>query len=104
MSTTFTVRNGTAVGQESLCRTCRHAHIQTGYADSEEEVRCGYFYDQPRLIPFAVNQCTDFLDKLSPTLYEMQKIAFLIDVKKTRAIAGFGEAAIKVTKPEEDDD
>jgi len=104
MSTTFTVRNGTAAGSESLCRTCRHAHIQTGYADSEEEVRCGFFYDQPRLVPFAVSQCTDFLDKLSPTLYEMQKIAFVIDVKKPKAVAGFGEAAVSITRPEQDDE
>jgi hypothetical protein len=104
MSTTFTVRNGTAIGSESLCRTCRHAHIQNGYADSEEEVRCGFFYDQPRLVPFAVSQCTDFLDKLSPTLYEMQKIAFVIDVKKAKQIKGFGDAAVTITRPEEDDD
>ena len=103
MSTTFTVRNGTAVGRESLCRTCRHAHIQTGFAESEDEVRCGYFYDQPRLVSFAVSQCTDFLDKLSPTLYEMQKIAFVIDVKRNSKI-GFGSAALKITEPGEDDD
>jgi hypothetical protein len=104
MSTTISVRNGTAVGRESLCRTCRHAHIQVGYADSEEEVRCGYFYDQPRLVSFAVSQCTGFLDKLTPTLYEMQKIAFVIDVKKGKAIPGFAGTAIRITKPEEDDD
>jgi hypothetical protein len=103
MSNTFSVRNGTASGRESLCRTCRHAHVQTGYADSEEEVRCGYFYDQPRLVSFAVSLCTGFLDKLTPTLYEMQKIAFVIDVKRNSNI-GFAGAAIKVTEPEGDDD
>ena len=104
MSTTFTVRNGTAVGSESLCRTCRHAHIQSGYADSEEEVRCGFFYDQPRIVPFAVSRCTDFLDKLSPTLYEMQKIAFVIDVKKGSSNIGSAGAAVTVARPEEDND
>ena len=104
MSTMITVRNGTAVGRESLCRTCRHAHVQTGYADSEEEVRCGYFYDQPRLVSFAVSQCTDFLDKLTPTLYEMQKIAFVIDVKRGSGKIGFNSKAVKITEPEEDDE
>ncbi len=104
MNTTISVRNGTAVGQESLCRTCRHAHIQVGYADSEEEVRCGYLFEQPRLVSFAVNQCTDFLDKLTPTLYEMQKIAFVIDVRKGNVNAGFGGGILKIAKPEEDDD
>jgi hypothetical protein len=104
MSTTISVRNGTAVGRESLCRTCRHAHMQVGYADSEEEVRCGYFYEQPRLVSFAVSQCTDFLDKLTPTLFEMQKIAFVIETKKRSGNIGFASAETKVTRPEEDDE
>ena len=60
MAISMTVRNGTVVGQESLCRTCRHAHIQLGYPESEEEIHCGYFYELPRLVPFAVNQCSDY--------------------------------------------
>ena len=102
MSISVTVRNGTAVGQESLCRTCRHAHIQLGYSESEEEIRCGYFYEQPRLVPFAVNQCSDYFSKLVPTLHEMEKMAFVIDVKKVNARAGFGGATVLVGKCEED--
>ena len=97
MSISVTVRNGTAVGQESLCRTCRHAHIQLGYSESEEEIRCGYFCEQPRLVPFAVNQCSDYLSKLVPTLYEMEKMAFVLDVKKGNPRAGFGGATVLVT-------
>lgn len=104
MSTTFTVRNGTAAGSESLCRSCRNAHIQSGYADSEEEVRCGFFYYAPRRIPFAVSQCTDFIDKLAPTLEEMKDIAFLIDLKRSKSIAGFGETSVSVTRPKKDDE
>lgn len=103
MSISMTVRNGTAVGQESLCRTCRHAHIQLGYSESEEEIRCGYFYDQPRLVPFAVNQCSDYLSKLVPTLYEMQKMAFIIDVRKGNPRAGFGGATVLISKREEEE-
>lgn len=103
MSISITVRNGTAVGQESLCRTCRHAHIQLGYSESEEEIRCGYFYDQPRLVPFAVNQCSDYLSKLVPTLYEMQKMAFIIDVRKGNPRAGFGGATVLISKREEEE-
>lgn len=104
MSTTINMRNGTAVGQESLCRNCRHAHIQSGYADSEEEVRCGFFHQRPRLVLFAVSLCSDFLDKLSPTLYEMQQIAFVIDVKKGNGRTGFGGAILKVAMLERDDE
>jgi len=59
MSTTVFVRDGTARGNASLCHTCRHAHIQKGYRDSEEEVRCGYLWDSVRLVAFAVRDCTD---------------------------------------------
>lgn len=102
MAISMTVRNGTAVRQESLCRNCRHAHIQLGYSESEEEIRCGYFYEQPRLVLFAVNQCSDYLTKLLPTLYEMQKMAFIIDVKKGNPRAGFGGATVTISKPEGD--
>ena len=68
MSISITVRNGTAIGKESLCRTCRYAHIQLGYSESEEEVRCGYFGEQPRLVLFAVSRCSDYLSKLPDSL------------------------------------
>ena len=102
MSISVTVRNGTAVGQESLCRTCRHAHIQLGYSESEEEIRCGYLYEAPRLVPFAVRDCSDYLSKLVPALHEMEKMAFIIDVKKVNARAGFGGATVTIRKTEED--
>jgi hypothetical protein len=104
MSTAIFVRNGTAVGRKSLCYSCRRAHIQVGFADSEEEVRCGFYYDRPRLISFAVRECTGFLNKLTPSLDEMEEIAFVIDLKKGNPLAGFGGATFKVTKPETDED
>jgi hypothetical protein len=33
------VRSGAGIGQESLCRNCRYASIQTGYSVKEEEIR-----------------------------------------------------------------
>ena len=104
MSSTITVRNGTAVGRESLCRTCRYAHIQTGFASSEEEIRCGYYYKQPRRVPFSVSQCTDFVEKLTPSLYELQKIALVIDVAQKNSSIGFVGAAFKIVEEEEKND
>ena len=76
------MRNGTPVGSASLCRSCRNAHIQLGYADSEIEVRCGFNYENPRLVPFAVRECTDYVSKIAPTMFEMEKMAWVIDVRK----------------------
>lgn len=104
MSISISVRSGTAVGRESLCRTCRYASIQLGYSVSEEEIRCGYFSEQPRLVPFPVSRCSDYLSKLAPTLYELEKIAFIIDVKdvKVASRVGFAGAAVTGGTCEED--
>ncbi len=104
MSITLTVRNGTPVGRKSLCYTCRYASIQIGYAESEKEIRCGYFTESPRLVTFPVSECSDYLSKLVPTLYELEKIAFIIDVKTVNVRAGFASATVKATKSEEDND
>jgi hypothetical protein len=97
MSISITVRNGTAIGKESLCRTCRYASIQLGYSESEEEIRCGYFGERPRLVPFAVSRCSDYLSRLVPTLYEMEKIAFVLDVKDVKVTSRVGFAGAVVT-------
>ena len=95
MGYTISARNGTPVGNTSLCRTCTHAHIQLGYADSEIEVRCGYNYENPRLVPFIVRECTDYASRLVPTVYEMEKIAIIIDSRKFNPNAGFAGAKAK---------
>lgn len=104
MTISITVRNGTAIGKESLCRTCRYASILLGYSESEEEIRCGFYSALPRLVSFPVSRCNDYLSKLTPTLYELEKIAFIIDVKDVRETSrvGFGGVAVTVGKREED--
>jgi len=87
------VRSVTGVGQESLCRSCRYASIQTGYSMTEEEIRCSYLREV-RLVSFPVKACTDYLSKETPTVYELEKIAFIIDLNKVveSKIEGFGSA------------
>jgi hypothetical protein len=89
------VRSVTGVGQESLCRSCRYASIQTGYSVTEEEIRCSYLRDV-RLVSFPVKACTDYLSKETPTVYELEKIAFIIDLNKfvESKIEGFGSAVL----------
>ena len=88
------VRSGAGVGQESLCRSCRYASIQTGYSVKEEEMRCCYLREA-RLITFPVKACTDYLSKETPTVYELEKIAFIIDLNKVDSkIPGFGSAVL----------
>jgi hypothetical protein len=97
MSTAIFVRNGTAVGRKSLCYTCRRAHIQVGFSDCEEEIRCGFYFKEPLVVSFAVRECSNFLDKLTPTLDEMEDIALVINVKKCNVNAGFASATANNT-------
>ena len=87
------VRSVAGAGQESLCRSCRYASIQIGYSAKEEEIRCCYLREV-RLVTFPVKACTDYLSKETPTVYELEKIAFIIDLNKVAGskIDGFGGA------------
>jgi len=89
------VRSVAGVGQESLCRSCRYASIQIGYSAKEEEIRCCYLREA-RLVSFPVKACTDYLSKATPTVYELEKIAFIIDLNKVVAskIEGFGSVVL----------
>jgi hypothetical protein len=89
------VRSVAAAGQESLCRSCRYASIQVGYSAKEEEIRCCYLREA-RVVSFPVKACTDYLSKGTPTVYELEKIAFIIDLNKfvESKIDGFGSAVL----------
>ena len=89
------VRSVTGVVQESLCRSCRYASIQTGYSVKEEEIRCCYLREV-RLVTFPVKTCTEYLSKGTPTVFELEKIAFIIDLNKfvESKIEGFGSAVL----------
>jgi hypothetical protein len=71
------IKNGTAVGNDSLCRTCTSALVFTGYRESEQMTMCTWVH--PNIVlPFTVNTCTGYYDKNRPSYQQMQKLA--IDV------------------------
>lgn len=72
---------------ESLCRTCRWAHIQRGFRQSEETIFCEYA--TLRRVHFKVAECTDYIDKTVPSRSEMESIAYLINVQPARKRSGF---------------
>ena len=77
---TFRIQGGTPRGSESLCDSCYWAHIQKGYAESEEVVLCA-FLRPARLVPFKVRHCTDYNDKRIPSKRDMEDIARIIRTK-----------------------
>ena len=71
------IKNGTPIGNESLCRTCSYAQIITGYRESELITICTDVHPNLRLA-FAVHRCSSYYDKYRPTWKQMEDLA--IDV------------------------
>jgi hypothetical protein len=78
------VKNGTAVGNDHLCRRCTWGQCMTGYRESYVLMICTN--TNPNLkVPFAVMDCTEFSDKHRPSFLQMTKLA--IHVARTRISA-----------------
>lgn len=88
---------------ETLCRTCRYAHIQRGFRESEECILCGY--GTPfRAIPFKVAECTDYADRCVPERWEMERMALLINVPRARKQTGFRASAGFAAQNDDDEE
>ena len=86
---TITIKNGTAVGTESLCVRCMNGHRQKGFRESEELLFCTYVWEAPRIVPFKVAECTNFAGRDTLTMYQMQQMALLINPASNAKSAGF---------------
>jgi hypothetical protein len=74
------IKNGTPIGNESLCRTCSYALIFTGYRESEQVTMCTRVH--PNLVlPFTINTCSGYYDKNRPSYQQMEDLA--LDVTPT---------------------
>src|SRR2546425_11179726 len=84
------IRTGKPQLTESLCNSCYWAHIQRGFAESEEVILCA-FLRPARLVPFKVSQCTDYNDKRVPSRSDMEEIAWIIRTKDVNRNVGFAK-------------
>jgi hypothetical protein len=101
MTTTIKIIKGTLPEGEPLCRTCRFAHIQRGFRESEEVIYCDYSLNALRKVPFKVAECTDYIDRTVPTKWEMEKMALLINVEPARKLIGF-DGTMGFSRPEDE--
>ena len=97
---TLIIRNGRPVTSESLCNSCYWAHIQRGFAESEEVILCA-FLRQPHTVPFKVSYCTDYSDKRVPSKADMEEIAWIIRTKDVNRQVGFTNEGEEKEKEEE---
>jgi hypothetical protein len=85
---TIKVKDGTPEGGQSLCTTCRWAHIVKGFGVSQEKIHCCWLaYNPP--VPFPVSQCSSYDDKRIPSKRDMEKIAWILMTKKAGRTIGF---------------
>ena len=94
------VKNGTPAERESLCASCSNAHIERGYRQSEELVICRSTYPE-HLVTFRVRECSGYIEKQRETLYEMKKIAWILDEHGHTRKMGFVPAKELQDKPAE---
>ena len=85
---TVVIRSGKPQTTESLCNSCHWAHIQRGFAESEEVILCA-FLRPPRKVPFKVSYCTDYRDKRVPSKADLEQIAWIVRAKDINRQVGF---------------
>jgi hypothetical protein len=74
MTMTIKIKGTVAAGPDSLCRTCRWAHMQRGFREGEEAIFCNFGALRP--VGFDVAECTDFEHRplLLPQQWDMEKL------------------------------
>jgi hypothetical protein len=102
MSTTIKILGAPPEDGESLCRTCRYAHIQRGFRGSEETVFCAYSEAVLRPVKFKVAACTDYTHRALPARWELEQMALLINLEPARKKTGFRQDSGAVAEEDED--
>lgn len=86
------VKNGTPLHGGPLCETCVYAHVRRGFRESEMLVIC-VAQDPALRVPFPVRECSVYRDKTRPSMYEMEKIAWILAPRGPKRAAGFVSVA-----------
>ena len=86
-------------GEPSLCGTCGHATIVKGAAVNDEIVECDRLSTARSRIPFPVVSCTGYSDRRTPSIHEMEDIAWILRTDPRKKQIGFVQA--RQLKPED---
>lgn len=87
------IRGGTVKdGEPSLCLTCRHATVVQGITLREQLIECGRLSSKYSRITFPVSSCTGYANRCSPSLREMEEIAWVLRTDPRRKQVGFVHA------------
>jgi hypothetical protein len=82
------VRNGTPMHGPSLCESCMHAHLESGFSESEEQVICTFTWPNHR-VRFRVRKCNDYMEMKRQTLKQMEEMAWVLMPRDGKRVTGF---------------
>jgi hypothetical protein len=82
------IKDGPPLHGESKCYTCSRAHIQYGFRESEEVVRCQATYPKHR-VRFRVRDCSSYIELEHQTLKQNEEIAWVVEPRGSKQRAGF---------------
>ena len=86
----ISIRGGTADhGQPSLCESCRWATVIRGKTQGDEIVECGQLSYRNQRVPFPVVSCSRYSDRSTPSLRDMEDIAWILPSDPHRKQMGF---------------
>lgn len=77
-------------GQPRLCDSCWSGVVLRGASESEERIYCRNI---ERDIRMRVVECSEYSARGEPSLYDLRKIAWVIDADSSRDRIGFLRAA-----------
>jgi len=87
MSTRLKVLSGTrSAHAPRLCDTCRSGVVRRGAAESNEEIYCTLI---ERKVTMRVIECSRYVDRSRPSLWDMREIAWVLQTDSKRQKIGF---------------
>jgi hypothetical protein len=82
------IKGGTPNTWTSLCMTCTWAHLVSGFRESELVVICKEV-NPNFIVPFKVQECSDYLDRNRPSYDAMTKLAIHVEPASSLKPVGF---------------
>lgn len=87
MGTKLKIMNGTRTSSTPrLCDTCQSGLVRKGAAESDERIYC---LIMERNLETRVVECSRYVDRAQPSLWEMKQIAWVLNTDSKREAIGF---------------
>lgn len=87
MSTRLKVLGGTrSLHAPRLCDSCSYSVIRRGASESDEQIHCTA---TQRPVRTRIVECTSYVDKSQPSLWDMRQIAWVLQTDSRRERIGF---------------